>query len=229
VQRSEAKRGRRRDRTTADTEVKGEDHASPKLSRNEVNVSRPSPHTFPPSPSPSRSPHRSPIPSQHTQQSSSSSSRSHPSTWAQSAQVDIFVKPPRPKSRSVLRSASLLAPISPVESTSPWSTDDDSTWETASTTTSTSTTPSVTTRGHRSHSPVLLHNASEDTDHQSPHNSFVFRESNSNHSLHFDLSHEQLPHIPLRPFRNQVGGHSSIYKFTKQAVCKVRITSVFSV
>ncbi|KAH8113351.1 SAICAR synthase-like protein [Phellopilus nigrolimitatus] len=30
----------------------------------------------------------------------------------------------------------------------------------------------------------------------------------------------QLPHIPLRPFRNQVGGHSAIYKFTKRAVCK---------
>ncbi|KZV69216.1 SAICAR synthase-like protein [Peniophora sp. CONT] len=29
-----------------------------------------------------------------------------------------------------------------------------------------------------------------------------------------------LPHIPLRPFRNQVGGHTSIYKFTKRAVCK---------
>ncbi|KDQ29064.1 hypothetical protein PLEOSDRAFT_1075892 [Pleurotus ostreatus PC15] len=29
-----------------------------------------------------------------------------------------------------------------------------------------------------------------------------------------------LPHIPLRPFRNQVGGHSAIYKFTKRAVCK---------
>lgn len=30
-----------------------------------------------------------------------------------------------------------------------------------------------------------------------------------------------LHHIPLRPFRNQVGGHSAIYKFTKRAVCKV--------
>jgi len=37
-----------------------------------------------------------------------------------------------------------------------------------------------------------------------------------------NLSQESLPHIPLRPFRNQVGGHSAIYKFTKQAVCKVR-------
>ena len=32
---------------------------------------------------------------------------------------------------------------------------------------------------------------------------------------------DNLPHIPLRPFRNQVGGHSAIYKFTRRAVCKV--------
>jgi inositol-hexakisphosphate kinase len=37
-----------------------------------------------------------------------------------------------------------------------------------------------------------------------------------------NLSQESLPHIPLQPFRNQVGGHSAIYKFTKRAVCKVR-------
>ena len=36
-----------------------------------------------------------------------------------------------------------------------------------------------------------------------------------------NFSQESLPHIPLRPFRNQVGGHSAIYKFTKRAVCKV--------
>ena len=40
-------------------------------------------------------------------------------------------------------------------------------------------------------------------------------------NLGFNLSQESLPHIPLRPFRNQVGGHSAIYKFTKRAVCKV--------
>ena len=43
--------------------------------------------------------------------------------------------------------------------------------------------------------------------------------------LDLDLSQGELPHIPLRPFRNQVGGHSAIYKFTKRAVCKVRILS----
>jgi hypothetical protein len=40
--------------------------------------------------------------------------------------------------------------------------------------------------------------------------------------LDLDISQGGLPHIPLRPFRNQVGGHSAIYKFTKRAVCKVR-------
>jgi inositol-hexakisphosphate kinase len=35
------------------------------------------------------------------------------------------------------------------------------------------------------------------------------------------MSPESLPHIPLQPFRNQVGGHSAIYKFTRRAVCKV--------
>ncbi|KAG8851980.1 hypothetical protein FRB96_008995 [Tulasnella sp. 330] len=31
---------------------------------------------------------------------------------------------------------------------------------------------------------------------------------------------DTLPPVPLEPFRNQVGGHSAIYKFTKRAVCK---------
>lgn len=35
-----------------------------------------------------------------------------------------------------------------------------------------------------------------------------------------DLVDLELPHVPLKPFRNQVGGHSAIYKFTKRAVCK---------
>lgn len=51
-------------------------------------------------------------------------------------------------------------------------------------------------------------------------------EDGSGHEMlsrkHRNLSQESLPHIPLRPFRNQVGGHSAIYKFTKRAVCKVR-------
>lgn len=46
-------------------------------------------------------------------------------------------------------------------------------------------------------------------------------------ALDLNVSEERLPHIPLRPFRNQVGGHSAIYKFTKQAVCKVRRNIMF--
>lgn len=39
-------------------------------------------------------------------------------------------------------------------------------------------------------------------------------------NMTFGASNESLPHIPLRPFRNQVGGHNAIYRFTKRAVCK---------
>lgn len=44
----------------------------------------------------------------------------------------------------------------------------------------------------------------------------------------YEFSNESLPHIPLRPFRNQVGGHCAIYKFTKRAVCKVHINLTFT-
>lgn len=224
VERFEAKRGRRRDRTAAAVETTGEGHVHSKASRGESNLPRPSPHAFPPSPSPSRSPRRLSVSSQQNQ-SDSSGTRSHRSSWSQPFSVEL----PRSEGHSIARSASASAPISPVDSPSAWSTDDDSNWETASITTSNSTTPSTSTRrGRRMRSPVLLHNTSQDTESHSPHNSFVFRESDSDHFLHFDLSQEHLPHIPLRPFRNQVGGHSSIYKFTKQAVCKVRIPSVLS-
>ncbi|KAG9038570.1 hypothetical protein FRB95_000791 [Tulasnella sp. JGI-2019a] len=36
----------------------------------------------------------------------------------------------------------------------------------------------------------------------------------------YDDPDKMLPPVPLKPFRNQVGGHSAIYKFTKRAVCK---------
>lgn len=32
--------------------------------------------------------------------------------------------------------------------------------------------------------------------------------------------------VPLQPFDHAVGGHSSIYKFTRRAVCKVSLGSV---
>ncbi|KAF9452184.1 hypothetical protein P691DRAFT_257815 [Macrolepiota fuliginosa MF-IS2] len=228
VESSEAKRGRRRDRAATETETKGEDHVLPKSSRGEPPVPRPSSHTFPPSPSLSRSPCRSPSSSQRTQQSDSSDSRPHPSRSAASSKPSkafpslSFVQP---GFHHDTLSASISAPISPVEPTSPWSTDDDSNWETASVATTASTLSTNTRRyqGRRTRSPALLHNTSDATDTQSPPSSFVFRGSDTDHPLYFNLSQEHLPHIPLRPFRNQVGGHSSIYKFTKQAVCKVCI------
>ncbi|KIY65247.1 SAICAR synthase-like protein [Cylindrobasidium torrendii FP15055 ss-10] len=67
-----------------------------------------------------------------------------------------------------------------------------STWETASATTTTST--------------ASFHNPEEEDQ---------FDRGYDSDNLDFNL-----PHIPLKPFRNQVGGHTAIYKFTKRAVCK---------
>lgn len=41
------------------------------------------------------------------------------------------------------------------------------------------------------------------------------------HTISSSSAPSRLPPVPLKPFRNQVGGHSAIYKFTKRAVCKV--------
>ncbi|KAI1788986.1 SAICAR synthase-like protein [Ganoderma leucocontextum] len=135
----------------------------------------------------------------------------------------------------------LSVPQYPHPFESPWSTDeeDESAWETASATTTTSTTsasspfplsPSRTSP----HPQPRVHNASDEDEecHQramlSPYDELELTPAEPNASstdLVTDLevlgySHESLPHIPLRPFRNQVGGHSAIYKFTKRAVCK---------
>lgn len=45
-------------------------------------------------------------------------------------------------------------------------------------------------------------------------------------SFDMDDLEGRLPHIPLRRYRNQVGGHSAIYKFTGRAVCKVGFSRV---
>lgn len=34
--------------------------------------------------------------------------------------------------------------------------------------------------------------------------------------------------LPLEPFDHAVGGHSAIYKFTRRAVCKVSLVSLFT-
>lgn len=222
VESSEAKRGRRRDRASiTEGETKGEDHLLPKSTPREPTILSPNSHAFPPSPSPSRSPRRLVPPQQN--QPPDSNSRSHNSTWTSpSSQTAIFpslslIQPP---SHHRSPSANISVPTSPLES--PWETDGDSAWETASVATSTSalsTHARKPSEKRRPRSPALSPSA---TEFQSPPSSFVFKGSDYDRPLYFNLSQEHLPHIPLRPFRNQVGGHSSIYKFTKQAVCKVR-------
>ncbi|KAJ7068014.1 hypothetical protein C8F01DRAFT_1049813 [Mycena amicta] len=157
------------------------------------------PRPYPPSPAPSDSP---------------------------SARVSIrFRQEPSPR-ESALNNTPSIGPTPPrlevppshhtdSASFSPWSTDDESAWETASATTTTSTTSAGVSNSFtlsHPHPPApqrlpLLHSET-----QKPKYHGLL-------DLDADLT-EQLPHIPLRPFRNQVGGHSAIYKFTKQAVCK---------
>jgi hypothetical protein len=195
-----------------------------KKGRNEPIAPRVLSHAFPPSPSLSRSPRRLSV-SEQSHPSASSTTHSYPSPWSQpsSKLPEVFSGLTiGTGSQLDLLSAKASAPVSPLESISPWSTDDDSNWDAASVATSASVqTDSTRHQGRRTRSPVLLHNSAEVSD--LPSNSFVFKGSDSNRPLYIDLSQENLPHIPLRPFRNQVGGHKSIYKFTKQAVCKVRI------
>jgi len=213
VESSTAKRGRRRDRTLPETD-KGEDnHVSPNRGES----------TFPPSSSLSQPRRQSSTSSQLSQQTSSSSVSSRfSSSQYLPAPREGFPAFTLPVNQNGCRSSSLSAPISPVESTSSWLTDGDSTWETASVTTSTSTTPSTSTqRGDRNQLPGPSYSTSEDASLRSPRNSLAFGESDSDHFLRVDVSQECLSHIPLQPFENQVGGHTSIYKFAKQAICKV--------
>jgi len=219
VENSTAKRGRRRDRTLPETDKRRDNHVSP-------NGGEP---TFPPSSSLSQSRRQSSTSSQLRQQTNSTSihSRRFSSSQHLSASREGFSAFTLPVNQNGCRSSSLSAPISPVESTSSWLTDGDSTWETASVMTSTSTTPSTSTqRGGRNQSPMPSHSISEEASLRSPRSSLAFGESDSDHFLHVDVSQESLSHIPLQPFENQVGGHTSIYKFTKQAICKVCTTFV---
>lgn len=194
--------------------------------------------TYPPSPSPSRSP-LDRIPQL---------SSSHTSTDLISSQD---VAPTRSNERVLTRSSTpiqtpgplslpptLISPYPP--SFSPWTTDDESGWETASVTTSTSTT-SATSFHHMSSSQTHTYSPPfvkfpgdhDDEELEPPYPSLDgvveksddadALEADDDFDLDLDMSQGGLPHIPLRPFRNQVGGHSAIYKFTKRAVCKVRL------
>ncbi|KAI6164967.1 hypothetical protein EDD17DRAFT_1802620 [Pisolithus thermaeus] len=111
---------------------------------------------------------------------------------------------------------------------SPWSTDEESAWETSSITSDISTTSG--TSEHPASPDVFPSPLAEDDD-EAKRSLPRYKEReqfmdgpdpwNGNYlDLTFSESQESLPHIPLRPFRNQVGGHSAIYKFTKRALCK---------
>ncbi|KAI6047078.1 SAICAR synthase-like protein [Pisolithus marmoratus] len=106
--------------------------------------------------------------------------------------------------------------------------DEESAWETSSVTSDVST-----TSGTSEHpvSPDAFPSLSVEGDDEPEHSSPRYKEReefmdgpdawNGNYlGMTFSDSREGLPHIPLRPFRNQVGGHSAIYKFTKRALCK---------
>lgn len=203
---------------------------------------------YPPSPSPSRSPsnrtpalsfpdlpsepipisrvYRTPVP-----ELPSVRSHSRSSTPIQTSPTPTHISPPH---------ALPEAYIPDFRSHSPWSTDEESGWETASATTSTSTTSATS---FLPISPSHIHSVPEsylnfpsedgDEDRQRylPLESILDVDTaavddvEDDFGIDLDLSQDNLPHIPLRPFRNQVGGHSAIYKFTKRAVCKVLISS----
>ena len=158
-----------------------------------------------------------------------------------SSQFTRSTTPTQTRSSYPHRSASLFPTsiIPDISLSSPWSTDDESSaWETASVSTTTSTTsasspfPLSPSRTSPLPQPIVRQPSDE---HQrgmlSPYNDEEGINANDipevpdidglATNLGFNLSQESLPHIPLRPFRNQVGGHSAIYKFTKRAVCKV--------
>ncbi|KAG6866528.1 hypothetical protein C0991_003072 [Blastosporella zonata] len=236
--RQESGRGRRRERT-ADEALDISALSDLSLSVSTAFHDPPSPfirprsRAYPPSPSPSRSPSARGL-SYHLPPAESSPrlsfSRSSASQLSIRQTSQCHSRSPTPIQTSVpfspadqVFSPTDQLPLSPEDSISfsPWSTDDDSTWETASGTTSTSTTST--------HSPTAFF--SDDND-SSAGDSYGLSSKHSRHGhrhhvksgradrdFHHD-AREHLPHIPLRPFRNQVGGHSAIYKFTRQAVCK---------
>jgi inositol-hexakisphosphate 5-kinase len=107
----------------------------------------------------------------------------------------------------------------PVTTASPWSTEDESAWESASVTSTTSTSSPPSPPEPIDSNPGVTWSLDDEYHGMSRHTPIDQNVGVDDYK--FDPSEDVLPHIPLRPFRNQVGGHTSIYKFTKRAVCKV--------
>ena len=249
-------RGRRLERasdvTSVDPEIgpPGSAASTASASRDLRELNLPSPLThprsrvYPPSPSPSRSPFDripQPLPNIQAESAPTSSvfrtpvqvcpSRDAVSSNSRSPTPAHTLSPTYIQSAPLPVSASLLTPPDPPHS--PWTTDDESGWETASATTSTSTTSAASLSPLQMNPRPYLHyqNDGDDKNHvrrsQSSQQRLDEPDANAldetgDTDLELDMSQGGLPHIPLRPFRNQVGGHSAIYKFTKRAVCKVR-------
>ncbi|KAJ6539084.1 hypothetical protein B0H19DRAFT_1177045 [Mycena capillaripes] len=179
------------------------------------------PPVYPPSPSPSRS-RSSRVPALRFQEDATSTYDRTPIT-----ELPPFTTPPRHHTKSPAQvqippAPSLRPTISELESSSfsPWSTDDDeSAWETASGTTSTSTSSAGISNSLDTLAPSYTSHLNDLGRRSFTHSHDETDDQKDGGLLDLDLE-EHLPHIPLRPFRNQVGGHSAIYKFTKQAVCK---------
>lgn len=104
---------------------------------------------------------------------------------------------------------------------SPWTTDDESAWESASVTSTASISSPRSPPEPLESDPGVAWPTVNVYDVSSPTPVDDDVGVDGRYHAQFDPSEDALPHIPLRPFRNQVGGHTSIYKFTKRAVCKV--------
>ena len=107
----------------------------------------------------------------------------------------------------------------PVTTPSPWSTEDESAWESASVSSTTSTSSPPSPPEPIDSNPGVTWSMDDEYHDMSRHT--PIDQDVGVDEYKFDPSEDVLPHVPLRPFRNQVGGHTSIYKFTKRAVCKV--------
>ncbi|KAI0307372.1 hypothetical protein B0F90DRAFT_1814134 [Multifurca ochricompacta] len=183
------------------------------------------PHSYPLSPSPSRPPsQRIPLPTSQFQPSPevvtpttlspvSIAHHTHGSKISHSRSPTPVRAVPQLPSRPIHRDL--------VSTPSPWTTDDESAWESASVTSTTSASSPPSPPEPSESNPGL--SWPTDDEYQDMHRHISIDEDGDigdHYHAQFDPSEDVLPHIPLRPFRNQVGGHASIYKFTKRAVCK---------
>ena len=114
----------------------------------------------------------------------------------------------------------------PATTPSPWTTDDESAWESASVTSTSSTSSPPSPPEPIDSNPSVTWSMDDEYHGMSRHTPIDQDVGVDEFHAQIDPSEDTLPHIPLRPFRNQVGGHTSIYKFTKRAVCKVGTTLI---